>query len=207
MRATSREMTMNREPERRSYPSELRISDKGGDKRLVGHAAVFNELSEDLGGFREKIDPGAFDDTLEADVRALKNHDPNLILGRTKAGTLDLRVDEKGLVYEVRLPNTQYAHDLAESVRRGDISQSSFAFRAVGDKWEKVDGENIRTVTQAELIDVSPVTYAAYEATDTSVAQRSLEHWGQVNDGLDSENRNRIRRYELEQDDWEAAEK
>ena len=196
-----------REPERRSYVSELRVSTKGDDVVLRGHAAVFDVLSEDLGGFREKIDAGAFDDTLDADVRALKNHDPNLILGRTKAGTLELRTDDKGLVYEIRMPNTQYAKDLTESVNRGDISQSSFAFLALDDKWEKVDGQDVRTVMRAELIDVSPVTYPAYAATDASVARRSLEHWKQVEGGLDAENRNRIRRYELEQAEWERTHK
>jgi HK97 family phage prohead protease len=163
--------------ERRSAAAELRVISKGGQAHLRGHAAVFDSLSEDLGSFREVIDRRAFDDTLDADVRALVNHDPSLLLGRTKSGTLKLSIDERGLVYDVLLPKTQYAADLIESISRKDLSGSSFSFRATKDKWEKRDGENIRTVLTAELIDVSPVTYPAYSATDTTVAQRALKLW------------------------------
>jgi len=193
-----------KEPERRSYPCELRVSERGAEPHIIGHAAVFNTLSEDLGGFREQIDPGAFNDTLDADVRALKNHDPNMILGRTKAGTLTLSVDELGLRYDIQLPKTTFAADLIESVRRGDISQSSFAFRALDDKWNKHDGQDVRTIVRAELIDVSPVTYPAYNTTDTSVARRSLEYQKQVEAGLDSDYINRVRRWEFEQAEFEA---
>jgi HK97 family phage prohead protease len=163
--------------ERRSAPAELRVISKEGQAHLRGHAAVFDSLSDELGGFREVIDRRAFDDTLDADVRALVNHHPSLLLGRTKSGTLKLSIDGRGLVYDVLLPKTQYAKDLMESIARGDMSGSSFSFRATKDKWEKRDGEDVRTVLTAELIDVSPVTYPAYPSTDTTVAQRALKLW------------------------------
>jgi HK97 family phage prohead protease len=162
--------------ERRTYlADELRV-DAGADAAplIRGHAAVFEQLSEDLGGFRERIAPGAFAKTLtSADIRALFNHDPNFVLGRNKSGTLRLHEDSKGLAIEIDPPDTQFARDLAISMKRGDINQMSFGFRTVNDKWQKIDGEWVRTLLEAELFDVSPVTYPAYPQTD--VAARSLE--------------------------------
>jgi len=146
-----------------------------GPPVLAGYAAVFNEETV-IGAFRERIEPGAFDQTLGADVRALVNHDPNLILGRTLSGTLRLSSDAHGLRYEVDPPQTSYASDLLESVRRGDVTQSSFAFRVVADEWEQAgrSGElPLRRIQQVELFDVSPVTYPAY--TQTSVSARASD--------------------------------
>jgi len=160
--------------ERRTYfADELRVD--GGDTPLIrGHAAVFDLPSEDLGGFRERIAPGAFAKTIQsADVRALFNHNPDYVLGRNKAGTLRMSEDSKGLAIEIDPPDTQFARDLAVSMRRGDINQMSFGFRTLSDKWAKVDGEWLRTLLEVELFDVSPVTYPAYPQTD--VAARSLE--------------------------------
>jgi HK97 family phage prohead protease len=126
--------------------------------------------------FRERIEPGAFDQTLGADVRALVNHDPNLILGRTLSGTLRLSSDDHGLRYEVDPPQTSYASDLLESVRRGDVTQSSFAFRVIADEWEPAERSGelpLRRIQQVELFDVSPVTYPAY--TQTSVSARASD--------------------------------
>ena len=152
---------------------EVRTVDDGST--LVGHAAVFNTVI-DLGYFREQILPGAFKKTLadNADVRALFNHDPNIILGRTKSGTLKLREDDTGLLSEISMPDTTHGHDLMASVKRGDIDQMSFAFQAVQEKWDETDENNpIRTITEARLFDVSPVTYPAYPTTDVSA--RSAE--------------------------------
>lgn len=158
---------------------ELRVeSREDGSRRIIGHGAVFNKLSENLGGFREKIAPGAFDDVLEDDVRALINHDSNHILGRTTSGTLKLSVDETGLRYEIDPPDRSDARDLIVSMERGDVTQSSFAFRVDEDEWEEDDetGAVIRTITKfARLYDVSPVTYPAYP--DADVGLRSLEEW------------------------------
>ena len=132
---------------------ELRMD---GDKpTVVGYGAVFNSMSNDLGGFREYISPKAFEGRLEDDVRFLINHDANLILARTTNGTLRLSVDEKGLRYEADLPNTSTARDLMELLKNGTISQSSFAF-TVEDSWEVKDGMNIRTIDKvSRLYDVS----------------------------------------------------
>lgn len=155
---------------------ELRMD---GDKpTVVGYGAVFNSESNDLGGFREYIAPGAFDGRLEDDVRFLVNHDANLILARTTNGTLRLSVDEKGLRYEADLPNTSTARDLMELLKNGTISQSSFAFTVEDDSWELKDGMNIRTINKvSQLYDVSSVTYPAYNAASSSVALRSMEEW------------------------------
>jgi HK97 family phage prohead protease len=144
---------------------------------MVGYAAKFNTRSQDLGGFVETIAPGAFTRSIDAgaDVKALFNHDPNIVLGRSTAGTLRLTQDETGLRYEVDLPNTQAGRDLAVSLQRGDISQSSFAFRTIKDDWSfDTDGRELRTLHDLDLRDVSPVTYPAYLDTDSGIAQRSL---------------------------------
>jgi HK97 family phage prohead protease len=148
---------------------------------LRGYAAKFNVLSENLGGFREQITPGAFDDVLKDDVRALFNHDPNIILGRTAAGTLRVFQDDTGLGYEVEMPDTPQARSLVTSIERGDVSQSSFAFRVArpdGDEWveDEKTGAITRTIKKfARLYDVSPVTYPAYP--DATVGMRALEAW------------------------------
>lgn len=151
---------------------EIRSDD--GENRISGYAAKFNTLSENLGGFRETIQVGAFDHVLVDDVRALFNHSPSMILGRTKAGTLHLEADAIGLRYCIDPPDTQYARDLHKSIRRGDVTQSSFAFQVDRDDWqEDDDGRIIRTIkTIKRLFDISPVTYPAYP--DTSVAARSV---------------------------------
>lgn len=158
--------------ERRNFQiAELRI-DSGADMppKISGHAAVFDALSQDLGGFRERIAPGAFAATLQsADVRALFNHDPNYVLGRNVAGTLRLKEDMTGLAIEIDPPETAFARDLMISMARGDITQMSFGFVTKADKWAKVDGGWVRTLLEAELFDVSPVTYPAYLQTDVAV--------------------------------------
>jgi len=154
---------------------ELRA--QGGSK-ISGHAAVFNQLSEDLGGFREKISPGAFTDTIkDSDIRALWNHDPNFVLGRTKAGTLSLHEDEIGLVTDYNFPDTAVARDLLKSIERGDVDQQSFGFMVMpdGQNWRLEDGGLVRTLSKIELFDVSPVTFPAYPQTDVGV-RAELRH-------------------------------
>ena len=155
---------------------ELRMD--GDNPTVVGYGAVFNSMSNDLGGFREYIAPEAFEGRLEDDVRFLVNHDANLVLARTTNNTLRLSVDEKGLRYEADMPNTSTARDLMELLKNGTISQSSFAFTVEDDSWEMKDGMNVRTINKvSRLYDVSSVTYPAYNAASSSVALRSMEEW------------------------------
>ncbi len=164
---------MDRKRERRfSGICELRsVASEGDGKRIAGHAAVFNSLSEEIFGFREKIAPGAFKNALgKSDIRALLNHDPNYVLGRTKSGSLRAWEDDTGLAVEIDPPSTMWAEDLLVSIGRGDISQMSFAFRVAEDKWETVDGVDQRTILIFdEIFDVSPVTYPAYPETDVAL--------------------------------------
>jgi len=151
---------------------ELRVmAADGAPTRIVGHAAKFDVLSEDLGGFRERIAPGAFAKSIQSsDIRALWNHDANIVLGRNKAGTLRLSEDLAGLAFEVDAPETQLVRDMVMApIARGDVNQCSFGFYTISDKWAKVDGEWIRTLLECDLLDVSPVTYAAYVQTDVAV--------------------------------------
>jgi HK97 family phage prohead protease len=182
--ATQGNQPANTDREIRTLPvRELRVTqDAGAPAKLVGYASVFNAWSEDLGGFRERVQPGAFSNAVKAsDIRALINHDPSLILGRTKNGTLSVREDDTGLWMEVALPDTQYARDLAESVKRGDIDQMSFGFSVLSDDWVWADDGTIRrTIIEIDrLYDVSPVTYPAYPQTSVSARSRLTELQGQ----------------------------
>ena len=154
---------------------ELRITDKD-DPKITGYAAKFSKWSLDLGGFREKVRKGAFDEAIEkSDVRALKNHDRNLLLGRTSSGTLRLKINSVGLGFEIDPPNTTTGSDTIEEIRRGDLSGCSFAFTVVEDDWKyPEEGPIERTIIKVgEIFDVGPVTYPAYP--DTTVAARSTE--------------------------------
>lgn len=160
----------------RAISAEFRVSQNDGEPtKIVGYAARFNELSEEMWGMREKISPGAFKEAIgKSDVRALWNHDPNYVLGRTKNKTLTLREDEQGLFYEVTPPDAQWARDLVESIKRGDVDQSSFAFTVDGEEWDESQEPATRTITKIrELYDVSPVTYPAYPTATSGV--RSLQ--------------------------------
>lgn len=176
----------NNSLERRSFAFEIRTEKREDGERMVrGHGAVYNTESQDLGGFREVIHPGAFDDAITvSDIRALINHDPNLILARTTSGTLKVGTDSRGLTYEFSAPDTSYARDLVVSMDRGDITQSSFAFTVKEDRWEELaDGSFLRHIDKVErLYDVSPVTYPAYEEADVRVARRSLDSFLQEQD-------------------------
>lgn len=160
--------------EKRSFGCKMEVRGADQSTTLEGYAAVFDSLSADLGGFREIIAPGAFKRSLKegADVRALVDHDPGKIIGRNKAGTLTLREDDHGLKVRIKPPDTTAGRDIVESMRRGDVDQMSFAFTVVSDEWRTLEGEEVRTITDADLHDVSVVTYPAY--ADTAVAVRSM---------------------------------
>lgn len=161
------------EAERRMISEPVEVREEGDKKFFEGYAFKFGAQA-DLGDFTEEIAPGAADEVMQDDVRGLFNHEPNLVLGRTKAGTMRMTLDKVGLKYTIDFNQNDTDHtNLMEKVKRGDVSQSSFAFRVKDDKWESRNGKDHRTITKFKrLIDVSPVTYAAYQ--DATVAARSL---------------------------------
>jgi len=154
-------------------PPEIRAGEAAG-RVARGYAALFN-VPADIGGiFTETIAPGAFTETLRtADVRALIAHDSGRVIGRSKAGTLRLSEDAKGLLVEIDLPDTTDGRDLAVQLERGDISGMSFGFYATKEEWDESGKVPHRTILRAELIEVSAVAFPAYP--DTSLALRSLE--------------------------------
>jgi HK97 family phage prohead protease len=173
--------------ETRAISDKIEVRSDGGRTTISGYAAVFNSLSEDLGGFVEVIRPGAFQAALAAgqDVRGLVNHDPNLLLGRTASGTMRLAEDKRGLRYEIDAPDTQLARDLVELLRRGDLTGSSFAFTVAkdGDLWRDEQGNTIRELHAVDtLYDVGPVVYPAYKTTVSEAARRSLERFVRRNE-------------------------
>jgi len=159
--------------------TELRAAENEGRKVIEGHAAVFDSWSQTLGGFfpfKEKVRAGAFGKSIKNDdIRALFNHDANHVLGRNKAGTLDLSEDGKGLLVRIYPPDTQWARDLLTSISRGDITQMSFGFTVEKDEWSSEDGTDTRELCEVKLFDVSPVTFPAYTQTDVGV--RAFERY------------------------------
>lgn len=164
---------------------EIRTSEnliaKDDEKMIVeGYALRFNTESHLLGEFVETISPKALQDADLSDVRCLIDHNSSYVLGRTKADTLSLNVDDEGLYFRCQLPNTSYARDLYENIKLGNVNQCSFGFTVAedGDEFEKrSDGLFKRTVNKIKaLFDVSVVTYPAYEDTDVAPALRSIEH-------------------------------
>jgi len=151
----------------------VRAEDENKTRKLVGYASVFDKLSQVIWGFREKVAPGAFAETVGDDVRALWNHDTAFVLGRTTAGTLLLVEDKMGLWVEITPPETPLVESFLASVERGDVSQMSIGFRVLEDEWdEDEEGQLIRTVKKIKLYEVSPVTFPAYP--DTEIAVREL---------------------------------
>lgn len=182
LRSASGEVREISLPESRSMlaPISVEAPEEGEDEEKApvfrGHAAVFDQESEDLGGFTEVIARGAFRRALgeSQDTVALFNHDSNLVLGRTTNRTLDLREDPRGLHAEFNAPDTQYARDIRELVRRGDVHQMSFAFTVARDDWqERSDGTILRRVLEVDrLHDVSLVTTPAYPQTSAEAVRK-----------------------------------
>jgi len=167
-----------RHQELRHFRMELRVTGDEKAPSLEGHIAVFNSLSDDLGGFREKILPGAFKESIAThDIRALWNHDGDLVLGRNRSGTLTLEEDEIGLAFKNTPPDTTWFRDRMVSLKRGDVTGCSFGFYTDEDEWgTEEDGTRIRTLKKCTLVEVSPgVTFPAYPQAD--VAIRSMEAW------------------------------
>lgn len=172
--------------ERRYFPlTGVQVETRdGGNPTIRGHAAVFNSLSENLGFFRERILPGAFRDSLRQDeIVALFNHDPNYPLGATYDGRLKLSEDRDGLFMEVKPTSTSYAADLVTNIRGGLVRRQSFSFTVPpgGQNWGREGGVEVRELNKVRILDVSPVMFPAYTATDVQV-----RHWVQEA-GLDFE--------------------
>lgn len=166
--------------ERRTVPArELRVSTADdGTTTVSGIAIVYNSLSYDLGGFKELVSPGALTNTLQAnpDVLCLRDHDAPLLLGRTKSGTLQLTDTPAGLSFTCQLPNTAAGRDLAESLKRGDIDACSFGFSVISDTWTTNQaGDDIRTLLEIELYEVSIVSFPAYGATTAALRNCPVE--------------------------------
>lgn len=174
---------MTRTFERRVFPladaQVTRADDRSGTLRFRGRPWVYGQLSEDMGGWQEIIEPGAATRTLSRtpDVRFLINHDANLLLARTSSGTLTLSEDDEGGIAEADMANVSYARDLAELIERSDLTQMSFGFWITSDDWSG----NLHRVREFDLDggDVSAVTFPAFPQTSSelrSAAERHVEH-------------------------------
>lgn len=185
----SEKVGKNNEVERRYVAAPVRkeVRQEGEETEIYisGIAAKVNETTS-LGFMRERIAPGAFDEVLNSpdlDCRALFNHDANLILARRSsvAKSLELSLTEEGhLAYRFKVPSRSYARDLADAIASGDVTQSSFAFRVDSVTWEWDDedpSQDLRTINSfSELLDVSPVTYPAYQNTTSEASPAERQH-------------------------------
>jgi len=176
----SKEETM----EKRSINYEFRAMPES--RTIVGTATVFNS-AYDMGWYDEEMSQDVFTNSDMSDVVALFNHDANMVLARTKSGTLKLKVTGNAMEYEFEAPNTTLGNDLLEMVKRGDVYQSSFAFSVEAEDWQEREGMKPKRVIRGikKVYDVSPVTYPANP--DTMVAKRSYEQIaGKVDEDLQS---------------------
>lgn len=161
----------------RSRGTEFRAAEQDGQKYIEGYFAVFSGVYELWPGATESVDPHAFDDTLGGDVRALINHDTTLVLGRTKSGTLELKVDSRGLWGRIRVNQADGdALNLYSRIERGDVDQCSFGFEILEEETEwRDDGSVHWTIKRVKLYEVSPVTFPAYEDTSVSARRRDYD--------------------------------
>lgn len=169
---------MNRDiRQMRTISSEFKTREDGEQLIIEGYFAVFDSNYDIFPGASESIAPGAFDKTISGDIRALVNHDTTLVLGRTKAGTLELRVDARGLWGKIIInPNDVDAMNLYERVKRGDVDQCSFGFDIVSEDTDyREDGSIHWTIQEVVLYEVSCCTFPAYEDTSISARERQAE--------------------------------
>jgi HK97 family phage prohead protease len=161
----------------RSIESKFNTREADGKLYIEGYFAVFNSNYEIFDGATESVAPGAFDGALLDDIRALIDHETRLVLGRTTAGTLELRVDEHGLFGRVEVnPNDQDAMNLYARVQRGDVNQCSFGFDILDEEYEVLaSGEVHWTIKKVKLYEVSVVTFPAYESTAVVARKHDLE--------------------------------
>ena len=170
-------MSENRQHNRvmRTASTQFNTRDDNGNLAIEGYFAVFDSVYQIAPDMSESIAVGAFDNTLSDDIRALINHDTTLVLGRTKAHTLDLRADNHGLWGHIDInPNDSDAMNLYNRVQRGDVDQCSFGFDILNEETDfREDGSVHWTIREVKLYEVSPCTFPAY--TDTSIAARAKE--------------------------------
>jgi HK97 family phage prohead protease len=167
-------MTTKLEAEKRSLVKPIETRADGGKTTVSGYAAIFGEVAEIGEFFSEVIARGAFTKSLQtADVRAYFGHDSRRVLGRVSAGTLRLREDDKGLAFEIDLPDTSDGRDVHTLIKRGDITGMSFGFFVYRQEWDETVNPPKRTLLEIELREVSIVSEPAYDGT--SVALRSLD--------------------------------
>lgn len=161
----------------RTSTSEFLTREEEDQKYIEGYFAVFNSKYDIAPGLSESIAPGAFDNTLAGDIRALINHDTTLVLGRTKARTLELKTDSRGLWGRIQInPNDQDAMNLYERVKRGDVDQCSFGFDIVSEETDFESSDEIHwTITEVRLYEVSCCTFPAYEETSISARTKEAE--------------------------------
>ena len=161
----------------RSDASQFQVREAEGDLTIEGYFSVFNSIYELWPGATESVAPGAFSETLGNDIRALVNHNDTLVLGRNKAGTLELREDSHGLWGKIKVnPNDSDAMNLYERVKRGDVNQCSFGFMIEDEETEfREDGSIHWTIRKVNLFEVSVCTFPAYEATEVSARKDELE--------------------------------
>lgn len=166
----------------RSSARKFETREDGGKLYISGYFSVFNSEYEIFQGASERVDPGAFEETLSGDIRCLIDHETRLVLGRTKSGTLSLKVDSRGLWGEVEInPNDQDAMNLYERVKRGDVDQCSFGFDILDEEFEDL-GDKVRwTIKKVKLYEVSVVTFPAYEETGVSARKKQLAEMREKN--------------------------
>lgn len=161
----------------RTVGTKFETREDGEKLSIEGYFAVFNSIYEIVPGMSESIAPGAFSKTLSGDIRALINHDTTLVLGRTKANTLQLREDNHGLWGHIDInPNDTDAMNLYERVKRGDVDQCSFGFDILSEETDfRDDGSVHWTIKEVELYEVSPCTFPAYEETNINARAKERE--------------------------------
>lgn len=157
--------------------AEFKTREEDGEPIIEGYFAVFNSDYTIAPGMSESVDPGAFDNTLNNDIRALVNHDTTLVLGRTAAETLELKTDEKGLFGRIRVnTNDTDAMNLYERVKRGDVSGCSFGFNIKDEETELRDDDEVHwNIKDVELFEVSCCTFPAYEDTNITARMKQKE--------------------------------
>jgi HK97 family phage prohead protease len=170
---------VNRQKNIRDFRTSFKITrdEQTPEERIVeGYFALYESETELWEGSYEIISKGAFDSTLNKDVRALWNHNTQYVLGRSKNGSLQLKADDKGLFGTIKLPNTQYANDLYELVSRGDIDQASFGFNIIDEELEELASGGYRwRIKDIDLHEISVVTFPAYENTTVQAREKQVE--------------------------------